>query len=307
MPSEHLLAQATTKIIEETLGASAAPVPLYPSEAINTVAHVAEKAAHSPELEPPNLIVLLNQYFPHNAVIEFLHHFEAQFFAFIVGGVILVLALIASRNRGLIPNRLQNLFEMVLEAVDSLVCEMCGPRGRKYTPFIVTLFVYIWCMNISGLIPFVKSPTSMIETTFALGICVFCYVQFTAIKENGILGYLHHLCGSPNDLITWMLVPLMMPLHIMEELIKPISLGLRLFGNVMGEDLVIGIFITIGIMMVSFIHSPIGVPLQFPFLLLGILTGTIQAMVFSLLSTIYIFLMLPHEHESSGATEEKHA
>ena len=93
----------------------------------------------------------------------------------------------------------------------------------------------------------------------------------------------------------WVFVPLMFPLHVIEEFIKPMSLSLRLFGNVFGEDVLIGAFVTMGILALSFMGSPIGIPLQIPFMLLAIITGTIQALVFTLLSTVYISLMLPHE------------
>ena len=87
----------------------------------------------------------------------------------------------------------------------------------------------------------------------------------------------------------------------MEELIKPVSLAFRLFGNILGEDALIGAVVTLGLAALSFIHSPIGLPFQFPFMLLSLLLGAIQALVFALLSTIYISLMLPHKHEESDA------
>ena len=74
-----------------------------------------------------------------------------------------------------------------------------------------------------------------------------------------------------------------------------VSLSLRLFGNILGEDSLIAAFVGLGILALSFIHSPIGLPIQLPFFLLSMLLGTIQALVFTLLTTIYISLMLPHE------------
>ena len=140
-----------------------------------------------------------------------------------------------------------------------------------------------------------KSPTSNLNTTVALAVTVFFYVQGTGIRENGVFGYLDHLMGSPRDFVGWFMVPLNLPLHILQELIKPLSLSLRLFGNILGEDSLIAAFVTLGIGALAFFHLPFGIPFQFPFLMLALLTGTIQAVVFSLLSTIYISLMLPHE------------
>jgi F-type H+-transporting ATPase subunit a len=296
-------------IIETTVGPSSLPVPLSGTTTIVEMAkqtgHVAAKATEENSIEIPNIITLLEHYFPNIPGMEFLHHFETQFFAFFIAGLIIVMAYLANRNKTMIPNPLQNFMEWVVESLDNLVCETIGPRGRQYTPFIGTLFVYIFCMNISGIIPFMKSPTSDMNTTFALALCVFFYVQYNGIKENGIIGYLDHLAGQPRDVITWLMVVLMFPLHILEELIKPVSLALRLFGNILGEDLLIGAFIGLGVVMVGFMHSPVGIPIHFPFLLLAILTSAVQALVFAMLTTIYILLMLPHEedHEEAHATE----
>ena len=94
--------------------------------------------------------------------------------------------------------------------------------------------------------------------------------------------------------------------YILEEFIRPLSLSLRLFGNVFGEDALIAVFTGLGILSLSALHSPIGLPLQLPFMLLAMLTGTIQALVFSLLSTIYISLMLPHDDYEEGHAHEVH-
>ncbi|MDI6783624.1 MAG: F0F1 ATP synthase subunit A, partial [bacterium] len=202
---------------------------------------------------------------------------------------------LASRKKALIPNKLQNFVEMIIEGLNDFIVGILGEQGKKYVPFLGTLFIYIVCMNLFGLFPLMKSSTSSINTTVALAIVVFLYVQYIGIKELGIIGYLDHLAGQPRNIVTILLVPLMLPLHIITELIKPVSLSLRLFGNIMGEDILITVFLGLGIVLLGFMKSPIGVPLQFPFLLLAILTSLVQAVVFSLLSTVYILMMLPHE------------
>ena len=89
-------------------------------------------------------------------------------------------------------------------------------------------------------------------------------------------------------------MPLLLPIHVVGEIAKPASLALRLFGNITGEDILVAAFVGLGLMVLSGLHSPVGLPLNVPFILLGILLSTIQALVFTLLSTIYILLMLPH-------------
>lgn len=268
------------------------------------VAQAAEAAGGgAASLEPPNIILLLHHYFPHSAIVEFLHHFENPFFSAIVIFILVFVARQATRKTQLIPGKLQNLVETAVESLDDFVTGVMGPAGRRFTPFIGTLFLYILAQNLIGIVPGMKAPTSSINTTVALALTVFFYVQYTAIRMNGILGYLDHLAGSPRPhgvigfLIALVSVPFNFVLHTLGELTKPLSLSLRLFGNIFGEDVLIGQMLVLGVAALAFMHSPVGLPLQFPFYLLAILTSTIQALVFSLLSTIYIFLMFPHAEE----------
>jgi len=195
------------------------------------------------------------------------------------------------------PTRFQVAVEMLVGGLYSLFEGAIGPTARRYTPYLGTLFLFILINNFMGLVPFLHSSTSSINTTAALAVCTFLYVQFTGLKENGPLGYLHHMAGSPRSAVEWIFVPLMFPLHVLGEFIKPLSLSLRLFGNVMGEDKLIAVFVVLGAGMFAFVNSPIGIPIQVPIVFLALMTSTIQALVFTLLSTIYISLMLPHgEH-----------
>jgi F-type H+-transporting ATPase subunit a len=248
--------------------------------------------------EVANWVTVLNEYFHNVPFVQFLHHWENVVFSLTAALFLIIVSFLATRKIEMIPNVLQNVAELAVESLDNLVTGIIGPKGRAHTPFIGTLFFFILVQNYMGLIPGLKAPTSSINTTAALAICVFLYVQATGVKENGILGYMDHLMGNPRDLVGWILVPLFLPLHIMEEFIKPLSLAFRLFGNILGEDALIGAMVVLGIACLSFIHSPIGLPLQFPFMLLSLLLGAIQAVVFSLLSTIYISLMLPHEEHA---------
>lgn len=196
------------------------------------------------------------------------------------------------------PTRFQAAIEMLMGGLYNLFEGAIGPTARRYTPYLGTLFIFILLNNFMGLVPFFHASTSSLNTTAALAVCTFLYVQFTGIRENGPLGYLHHMAGSPRSGVEWIFVPLMFPLHLLGEFIKPLSLSLRLFGNVMGEDKLIAVFVVLGASMLAFVNSPIGIPIQVPIVFLALMTSTIQALVFTLLSTIYIALMLPHgEHE----------
>jgi F-type H+-transporting ATPase subunit a len=189
--------------------------------------------------------------------------------------------------------------EAIVEGLEAFVCGVLGKvEGRRYLPFLGTLFLFILSMNLAGLVPGLKSPTSRFEMTGALSFCVFTFVQWTGIRRLGFRGYVDHLIGQPRDLVGWLLSPLMLFIHGIGELVKPLSLALRLFGNIMGEDTLLGVFVTLGALCMAWSHLPIGVPLHLPFVLLAIIFSVVQALVFTMLSMIYISMMLPHEEHA---------
>ncbi|HEY3217370.1 MAG TPA: F0F1 ATP synthase subunit A [Candidatus Eisenbacteria bacterium] len=278
-----------------------------------TAAPSAPTAGHGePGEEGPqkfaNLLTVLSRAFPEAPWARFLHHYEVVIFSLLVAFLVCLVAYLASRRAELIPKPFQNAVEAVVEALNDFIVGILGPRyGPRYVPFLGTLFIYILAMNLFGLIPFMDSPTSNLNVTVGLALVVFVYAQTIGIRELGVVGYIDHLAGNPRTAISWGLVPLMLPIHVMGELAKPISLSCRLFGNIFGEDMLLVAFVTLGITTLSFLHLPIGLPLQLPFLFLALLTSTLQALVFTVLSTIYFLLMLPHEeHGSEGGAQHAH-
>ena len=255
----------------------------------------------------PNVITVLARAFPDAGWARFLHEFEAVIFAIAIALVLCVVAFLATRRPQMIPGPLQNLVETLVESLRDFVIGILGPEhGPRYVPFLGSLFIYILAMNLFGLIPFMDSPTSNLNVTVSLALVVFVYAQYVGFTELGFIGYFDHMMGSPRTLIGWILVPLMLPIHLMGELAKPISLSCRLFGNIFGEDMLLVAFASLGVTSLAFAHLPIGLPLQVPFLFLALLTSTLQAAVFMVLSTIYILLMLPH-HEPEHEGEVQHA
>ena len=256
-------------------------------------------AEHGPEVL--NWIHLIAEATAPSPVSEFLLRWEKAIFSGIVISLISFVAISLSRNIQLVPGRLQSLFEMLISGLDDIVQGVMGPRGRKYTPFVGSLFIYIFTSNLLGLIPLQNSIMGFLTTVAPIALCVFFYVQWIGITQNGLLGYLHHLAGSPSDIFGWLLVPLMLPLHVLGEFIKPLSLSFRLYGNIMAGHLLLAVFMGMGIAMLKPLHIPAGVPIHFPFLFLELLIGVIQAFVFTLLSTIYIAMMLPHDHAETAS------
>ena len=228
---------------------------------------------------------------------ELILHFQSVIFALIVMLVFCFFAIRAYKKRDLEnPGPLQNVMEMLVEGMYNFIHSILGNDTKKYLPFLGTLFFYILGLNLMGLVPFGHAPSSNLSITASLALMVFLYSQYTGITRLGIVGYLDHLAGQPRDVISWCLVPLMLPMHIIGELAKPFSLALRLFGNITGEDILVAAFVTLGLTaMHAMVDFPVGIPLNLPFIFLGLLLSTIQALVFTLLSTIYILMMLPHE------------
>lgn len=261
----------------------------------------AKTASHPPEL--PNFVLLLHELFPDNALFKQLFQVQDIIFILIIIGIITLFFRSATRKVSLIPHRMQAAAELIVEGLLGLICGMLGEKnGRRYFPFLGSLFIFIICMNWFGLIPLMKSPSSNIIVTASLAICVFCYVQYTAMRRLGPVGVLFHLMGEPKDAIGWCMVPLFLPLHILEEFIKPLSLACRLFGNIYGEDILLGVGLLLGVTAVASFwpHTFIGIPFHFPFVLLALLLSAIQALVFTLLATVYISMVMPHEHHEEG-------
>lgn len=173
----------------------------------------------------------------------------------------------------------RNFLEIVVEAVVGLVDSTMGPRGREFILIIGTLGLFILFNNLSGLIPGFLPATDNVNTTFACSITVFVLTHFYGVREHGFK-YLKQFVGP-----IWWLAPIMIPIEIIGHVSRPLSLGLRLFGNVMGDHLVTGIF---------FLLVPLFVPLIGMFL--GTFVAFVQAFVFILLSMVYFSGAISEEH-----------
>ena len=240
--------------------------------------------------ELPNIVTILAEKTHCTPLSTFLHTWENLVFSLIVIGAISIIVFFASVRIRPVPGRAQALCELYAGGIDDFVCGIIGPAGRKFVPFIGTLFIYILFMNLSGLVPLMKSSTSSWSTTMALALCVFFYLQYTSIREHGIIGYIDRLLGRPRGIIAaTVFVPIMMlVLHMVSELVRPISLSLRLRSNIWGDDMLLAVLAGFGIK---------GVPILLFNSLLVVLASIVQALVFSLLTTIYFALALANEEE----------
>jgi F-type H+-transporting ATPase subunit a len=207
--------------------------------------------------------------------------FDAIGFSLIASILLIVLATLATRSYTRIPRGIQNVFEWAVGLLRSLVHGFIpGEQGDKYLPYLGSVFLFIFFMNLLGVIPGFRAPTMTLSTTAALGITTFLMVQQYAIRANGVWGYLKHFMGD----VLW-LAPLMFVVEVIGEFAKPLSLSLRLFGNIFGEDNVIEQLMTLGGW----------IPVQAPMMLLALFTSFLQAFIFTTLSTIYIASKVVHE------------
>lgn len=226
--------------------------------------------------------------------------------------LLMILFALAVRNKlSIVPRGLANFAEMIAEGLNNLTVGIIGHGGEKYTPLIGTLFMFIFLSNIIGQVPGFHSPTANISITLALGTTVFLYVQAQGIKNLGLKNYVGHFFGPmPWEGLMFGIKPFLFFIELVSELIKPFTLAIRLFGNIFGEDVILLVLAGLGLEMLG--RAGQVLPLQLPIVFLALLTSFVQAMVFSILTAIYLSLMSHHdeeheEHHEEGAHGVAHA
>ncbi|MDX2493459.1 MAG: F0F1 ATP synthase subunit A [Desulfuromusa sp.] len=200
-------------------------------------------------------------------------------YTWLVMAILIVVSFLASRSLTMVPSGVQNLMESVVGGIEGLIEETMGKEGKAYFPLIATFALFILVSNLLALIPGFYPPTANLNTNIALALTVFVLTHVVGIKKHGF-GYIKHFMGP----ILW-LAPLMLIIELISHLARPLSLSLRLFGNMYGHEVVLMIFLAL---------VPLFLPI--PMMLMGVLIAFIQTFVFTLLAMIYI----------AGALEEAH-
>ena len=216
------------------------------------------------------------------------------------------LAFAASRNLALVPRGLQNFFEVVLEQFQQMIDDVIGPEGRRFLPLIATLGLFILTGNLLSLVPGMNGPTTNLNTTAACALVVFLSYHYIGVRKQGALTYLKHFAGP----VPLALKPLMFVIEIISHLARPLSLTLRLFGNMVGGHILLAIiFFLMGLQgligwalsggalgaIIGGIGGIVMVVFTVGFLYpLKILVSFLQAFIFVMLTMLYI----------SGAIEE---
>lgn len=218
--------------------------------------------------------------------------------ALLVVVALLLWASIASKQIAAAPDAvipdgnlsLRNLFEIYLEGFQTMLIEpVLGAKGRKYLPFYATLFLFILVNNLLGLIPGFSPATSNVNTTLGLGLISFVMYNYYGFKESGA-GYLKHFLGP----VIWM-APLMGTLEIIDHVIRPITLNLRLMMNMFADHLVLDIFTNL-----TYIVIPV------VFLALGTFVSIVQSYVFTLLSLVYVGMATTHHDAHADHGDHHH-
>ncbi len=193
--------------------------------------------------------------------------------------ILIVLGWLGTRRLSLVPRGIQNFLEVFIGGIEDFVVENMGENGRKVFPLLMCIFMFILFSNFIGLVPGCNAPTANLNTNAAMAISVFIFYNLIGIKQHGVK-YIKHFTG-PIPL----LIPLMLPIELLSHVARPLSLTVRLFGNIFGEELVLLLF---------FFLLPVIATL--PIYFLYMMADTIQAFIFFMLSMIYLKMAYEEAH-----------
>ncbi|MGI8467779.1 MAG: F0F1 ATP synthase subunit A [Pyrinomonadaceae bacterium] len=199
------------------------------------------------------------------------------------------------------PKEGQLTLEAAFIALKDLITGVIGEHGYRYFPVVATFAVLILVANLMGLFPMFMSPTAHVSVTFALGITSFIYYNYIGISENGLLNHLKHFAGPRLPILLMLLItPLIFLIEIVSNLIRPFTLGIRLFANMFADEQVAH--------QISNLYPPF-TQILLPVLLLplAVFVALVQSFVFTLLSMIYLSEVshAPHEHTHGGEHSPK--
>jgi len=220
-----------------------------------------------------------------------IQHVYAALFVLLLIGVAAVMTDTGIHNAkgNILPDRtltIKNLMELLVGAVFDMMAGIMGPKAARYfLPLIGTCFIFILFSNALGLVPGFLPATDKINTTLGMGVVIFIATHVYGLKENGF-NHIKHLFGP-----IWWLAPLMFPIELISHIARPCSLAIRLMANMTADHMVLTIFLAL---LPTFLWW---VPVALPMYLLGTLVVVVQALVFALLSTVYIAMAIEHsEH-----------
>lgn len=211
---------------------------------------------------------------------HFAHEYPHVVYSWVVMAFLMIAGAVASKNITMIPAKMQNFFEVTISGIEEFMVENTGEEGRWLFPLAGTVFLYVFVGNLIGLVPGFFPPTASINTTLSCALVVVVFTHIIGIKYHG-LKYIKHFLGP-----VWWMSPLIFVIEIIGHLARILSLTFRLFGNMMGHEIVLAILFALA----GAFFAPL------PIMALGIFVSFVQAFVFFLLSVIYFTGAMEHAH-----------
>lgn len=267
------------------------------------VSGIADLIGANLEFPAPHVVFPEGHHGP-SSIVSFDVSISASLFTmFFVVAFVAIAAILLTRGMRQVPGRAQNLFEWAYESLENWAVSLGGPAARPHVPLFAALFLFILFSNWSGLLPFfgkitaLRAPTSDVNVTLGLALFAFLYYHFQGFRHLGVRGYLgkFFVFSGFREGIGAGLIGLFVGLiEFLLEFIKPITLSMRLFGNIFGGEVALGVITALTIAII-----PIGM------LSLELLLNFVQALIFSTLTLMYTIIAIESHHEEGH--EEGHA
>ncbi len=211
---------------------------------------------------------------------HFAHANVHVIYSWVLMAILIIAGVFATKSISMIPGKMQNLFEVVISGIEEFMVDTAGEEARWLFPLASTVFLYVFIGNLIGLIPGFYPPTASLNTTASVAIIVVVFTHVIGIKYHG-LGYIKHFLGP-----VWWMAPLIFVIEIIGHTARILSLSFRLFGNMMGHEIVLAILFGLA----GAFFAPL------PIMALGIFVSFVQGFVFFLLSIIYFSGAMEHAH-----------
>jgi F-type H+-transporting ATPase subunit a len=211
---------------------------------------------------------------------HFAHQNPHVLYAWLVMLFLVVCGALGAKGISLIPGKAQNFFEVVISGIEDFMVTIAGDESRWFFPLVATIFIFIFIGNLAGMVPTCFPPTANINTTLGCALVVFVFTHFIGLKYHGP-AYIKHFLGP-----VWWMIPIIFPIEVIGHCARVLSLTFRLFGNMMGHELVL----TILFLLAGAFFAPL------PIMALGVFVALVQAFVFFLLSIMYFQGSMEHAH-----------
>ncbi len=226
------------------------------------------------------LFEIIGNLFGSEAIIHFAHNSPHVIYSWVVMALLIILGALAAKGISMVPTKAQNVSELIVSSMEEFMVEITGEEGRWLFPLAGTIFLYVFIGNLIGLVPGFLPPTANLNTTVSCALVVFVFTHVIGIKYHGA-GYIKHFLGP-----VWWMSPLIFVIEIIGHFARILSLSFRLFGNMMGHEIVLAILFGLA----GAFFAPL------PIMALGIFVSFVQGFVFFLLTVIYFSGAMEHAH-----------